>query len=167
MAQRFAFGTVISHWNHLIEGMQYSPKNFYESVIRSASERQIPQIKFTTVSHREGGVLSAQRLYLRVSRHEYDFDICGAPFGKNFFVSWWLKERLGCLGALAEMSLAGLIFKHFVRPITYYRVDTALMFQQSVHSSVLEVMDSFTQTKGIRVLTESERKPVMREFFAR
>ena len=35
---------------------------------------------------------SANRQYLRMHRGKHAFDICAAPFGNGFFVSWWLTE---------------------------------------------------------------------------
>jgi hypothetical protein len=141
---------VVSHWFHLIEDLQASPLEFYVLVGGAVERRQIPDCGQSRVEWREGGPLSAKREYLRVKRKEYTFDICGAPFGTGFFVSWWLTEPLGCLGRF---------FRHRK---TYYRVDTALMFQEAVHAAVLEVIDGMTSAKGIRALSELERKPILR-----
>jgi len=46
-------------------------------------------------------------------------------------------------------------------PMSYYRIDTALMFQESIRLAVLEVLDEMTKAKGLRVLSESERKPIL------
>jgi hypothetical protein len=40
------------------------------------------------------------------------------------------------------------------------------MFQQAVHNAVLEVMDCMTANKGIRALSETERKPIMKALAA-
>src|SRR5688572_29442528 len=103
-------GLVVSHWYHLIEGLGASPLEFYASVEQAIERRQIPDSGRSRIDYREGGLLSAKREYLRVRRKEYTFDICGAPFGTGFFVSWWLVEPLGCLGGL------------FRRKQTYYRI---------------------------------------------
>jgi hypothetical protein len=50
---------------------------------------------------------------------------------------------------------------------TYYKLDTALMFQDSVHSAVLEVIGQATEGKGQRVMTELERTPIMSDLFKR
>jgi hypothetical protein len=149
---------IISHWYHLIEGLQASPKEFYASVEQAIQKRQIPNARTSRVDWREAGPLSAKREYLRVHRHEYIFDVCGAPFGNGFFFSWWLGEAEGCLGALLPLM------RSFFRRRTYYQIDTALMFQESVHSAVLEVIDGMTSARGIRALSELERKPILREF---
>src|SRR5205814_777575 len=52
--------------------------------------------------------LSAKRDYLRISYGRYSFDLCAAPFGRDYFFSWWLVQRqpdaallFGCLGIMA------------------------------------------------------------------
>jgi hypothetical protein len=212
-------GTVLSHWFHLIENFQTSTLDFYTSVHGSVDKRQIPGIQLSQVEYHEGGVLSAKRAYLRVKRGRHIFDICGAPFGAGFFVSWWLGEprsshgglafvlvlitamaillfstaKFGFLGlfiaivaipalfwflvqglkelpegwddALVAMPWLGPLYERLFRPQTYYRIDTALMFQESVGRAVNEAVDGLLQSKGLRVLSEAERKPIMREFF--
>lgn len=68
---------------------------------------------------------------------------------------------------LLKLPYIGPFYEQFLRPLTYYRIDTAVMFRGVVHSSVLEVIDELTKTKGLRALTELERKPVMRGFLER
>lgn len=63
------------------------------------------------------------------------------------------------------LPLIGPLYERFFRPITYYRIDTAQMFQKTVEKAVMEVIDGITNEKGIRALSELERKPVMRDFF--
>ena len=53
------------------------------------------------------------------------------------------------------------------QPYTYYRLDTALMFQDAVHSAVLEVIEQVTEGKGVKGLSELERKPIMNDLFKR
>ncbi len=205
---------VFSHWYHLIEGLQDSPQRFYTSLEEAIQRRQIPNISLSRVDYHEGGIFSAQREYLRVSRKEYLFDICVAPFGNGFFVSWWLGEPrpspvLPTLGAIVGTALllyyggisntimvliaaffvvgalmsqmgeeewvayllvipgVGPLLKRLFLPLSYYRIDTALMFQESVHRAVLEVIDEITKLKGLRVLSEGERKPILSDLFKR
>ena len=160
--------TIISHWYNLIGNLQASPKEFYASIEGAIRSRQVPDAKTSRVDWSEGGIFSARREYLRVKRKEFLFDICGAPFGTGFFVSWWLGEvPSGFFGLLSQIPVIGFIFQVFIRPTTYYKIDTALMFQQAVHAAVLEVVDEMTKAKGIRALSELERKPILREFYKR
>lgn len=163
--------TVLSQWSTLVEGLQWSPKDFYGSVEQAIQQRQLPDIALSRVNYAEGGPFSARREYLRVTRKDHIFDICGAPFGTGFFFSSWLAGRPhGCLGLLLLIPGLNILIALLLAPFmkdTYYKYDTAMMFQESVHNAVLEVIDALTTAKGIRALTEAERKPVMRGFLRR
>jgi hypothetical protein len=156
---------ILSHWNGLIEGLQASPMQFYAAVEEALERREIPDAKRSRVDWREGGIFSAKREYLRVSRFAHVVDICGAPFGKGFFVSWWGGEFRGCLASLTDTTFVGDFVKVVFKPTTYYQVDSAAMFWTAVDSAVKDVLDEMTKAQGIRALTEAERKPVMREFW--
>jgi hypothetical protein len=202
---------VFSHWFHMLEGLQESPKTFYESLEGAIKKRELPDVKTSRIEYGEGGMFAAKREYFRVKRGTYTFDMCAAPFGRGFFVSWWLGETrpaaigptllalvliaaliiftgviIGLvvfvalflfLGAVAAseasewssyilvIPLIGFLFEHLFMPTTYYRRDTTLMFQESVHAAVLETVDGLTQAKGMRALSESERKPTLSNLF--
>lgn len=57
--------------------------------------------------------------------------------------------------------------QRLVKRTTYYAVDTLLMFKAAVHAAVTETIDSLLTAKGLRALTEEEKKPIMREFLTR
>ncbi len=152
---------ILSHWYCLLEGMEHSTKDFYTSLKAAVGSRNIPDIKVTKIYLHEGGALSAKRLYLRIRYKSKRFDICAAPFGNGFFISWWLRETEGCL---ANIPYIGPILS-VINPITYYKMDTTLMFQESIRNSVLEVIDEITKAKGIRSLSQDERKPIMHGMF--
>lgn len=160
---------VISHWNHLYEGMQFSSQDFYGRVEAAIKAREIPDARFSRIELSEGGLFSSRRSYLRIHRKEHYFDICGAPFGRAFFVSWWLcNPPSGCLMFLLTIPVVNvltMLFMAISKPSTYYQIDTALMFQDSVHNAVLEVLDDITTAQGIRALADGERKPLMRELY--
>lgn len=157
---------IVSHWNTMIENLQVSPKEFLASVEKAIESKQIPNIKRASVDCREGGILSSKREYLRIKRKDHAFDICGAPFGNGFFVSWWLGEIPSFFWSIIlSIPFLGSFAERFIKPSTYYKTDTAIMFQSLVHSAVLEVVDNVTQAKGLKALSELERKPVMRDFF--
>ncbi len=221
MAAQAPLDAVVSHWSKLIEGFQASPLAFYAAVEEALARRQVPETKNSRVDYREAGLLSANREYLQVTRDKLAFDICGAPFGTGFFVSWWLanaRPRLHplakagillallfvvgqillnagivtglllvtflVLGGLAlasvlaqdgsldddlllDVPVIGPLYRRLFKRTTYYSIDTTEMYQQAVHNAVLEVIDTMTAAQGLRALSEAERKPVMREFYAR
>jgi len=159
---------ILSHWHHSIENLQESPQKFYNSLVEAISQRQIPGIDISRIDYREGGVFSAKRTYLRVKRKEHIFDICAAPFGSGFFFSWWLGEKISLFWSLImAIPFLGIPLMAAFRPQTYFRHDTALMFQDSISSAVHEVIDGITKAKGLRTLSELERKPIMSDFFKR
>jgi len=157
---------VLSHWYQLIEGLQESPQRFYGALEHAIRSRQLPKIDRTRINYKEGGLLSAKREYFRVRRKEHLFDVCAAPFGNGFFVSWWLGISPGFFWRLIlSIPVMGPICLRFFKPPTYYQLDTALMFQESIRQSVLEVVDQISKTQGLRLLSEAERKPILSNLF--
>src|SRR5262249_42481631 len=82
----------------------------------AVSIRLIPDTANSRVDYHEGGILSVNREYLRVTRGAHSFDICGAPFGTGFFVSTWLVEERNSLSLfeiaailLGAILLAGIL----------------------------------------------------------
>ena len=102
-----------------------------------------------------------------MKRRDLILDICATPFGTGFFVSWWLGPKPGILGFSYAIPVVGVIFEYLTRPFTYYRIDTALMFQEAVNDSVQEVIEALTKAQGLRSLTENERKAILRNSFQR
>ena len=166
MAGRRSATLTISHWDKLLENLQLSVQLFYSALEQVLARRQIPQARAFRIVWREGAPFSPRREYLRVVRGEFVFDICGAPFGTGFFVSWWLGESPpGPLSFLSRVPLLGAVRDGLVRPATYYRIDTALMFQAAVHAAVLEVIDTVSADQGVRPPTDLERRPILRDLF--
>ena len=67
---------------------------------------------------------------------------------------------------LRALPVIGPLYVRLFKKETYYRIDTMLMFREAVHNAVLEVIDTITAEKGVRALSESERRPIMREFYS-
>src|SRR5690242_20150917 len=85
-------GEVISHWYSLIPSFNTSTKEFYDAVEKELKERQLPGLDLFHVEFAEGGVLSAKREYLRMTRERLIFDVCAAPFGTGYFFSCRFAE---------------------------------------------------------------------------
>ncbi len=73
----------------------------------------------------------------------------------------WLDERL------YVMPIIGPIYESFFHPLTYFREDQNNMYRSAVHRAVLEAIDSISSEKGLKPLTEDERKPLIWELFSR
>ena len=162
-------GEHLSHWYHLFPGLGVTPKQFYEELQRRIAGREFPQTQTGIIECSEAGLMSAKRAYLRVSRGDLVFDICGAPFGNDsFFVSYWLgRMRLGgCLSVVVAIGVmipvVGAIIERGLSPMTYYQIDTALMFQQAIHEIVIGYVDELSTAQNIEPISEHERKPSMK-----
>lgn len=161
--------TVLSHWNVLIEDLSLPPTEFYDCVRTAIERRKIPDIRVHNIELREARWLSSKRLYLKVfGMDDFFILICGAPYGTGFFVSSWLLRPEGCLAYLSRrFPFAAGVVEFLIRPWSFYNVDTATMFRTATHAAVLEAIDSVTKTKGLPLLADSERKPLMNEFFSK
>jgi hypothetical protein len=109
---------VLHYWHELVDNYQTSPQEFYAAVQRTLQERKVPGLDATRVEFAEGGVLSAKRDYLRLTRERLVFDICAAPFGTSFFFSCRFAELPLVIGPdavfaiLAILALIGWAFTH-------------------------------------------------------
>lgn len=157
-----------SNWNTLIDDFNFSTNDFYKLLREELNKTKVEGLSIEIVHHKEGNALSIKRRYLRVSWKDYDYDICGFPFGKGFFISWWLlyKNSLGML-LISKIPFIGDWLTKKLFPITYYKIDTASIFMTYAQSAVLKVIDTITNDKGIRALTENERKPILNNIFRR
>ncbi len=166
---------VLSHWHQLVANLNHSSQDFYRALEGRLESAEIPSASCSRVEHSERGVLSAKREYLRVKRDEFTFDICAAPFGSGFFVSSWLVTQTGCLRWLvvacwyifSPIMWLLYICRLIHRPKTYYEIDTELMFQSAVHGAVVATLEDLLDVRGVRPLSDSEKKPIMRELIGK
>ena len=91
---------VIGHWHQSVEALSTSTLDFYAAVEKALGNKEVPDLRIERTTFSEHGILSAKREYLRVRYGRLYFDICGAPFGKDFFFSWWLVKRTPGFAAL-------------------------------------------------------------------
>ena len=159
--------SILSHWSQGIDGLQASSQAFYDSVLAGLDVYKLKDVKTQRVDFRESGIFSTKREYLQVRRGPHVYHICAAPYGNTFFVSSWLGEtEKGIWAWLKRQPVVGFFVRNLIKPITYFQIDTAMIFQSMVHNTVLHVVDELTKASGVRQLTEAERKPIMRDFFA-
>ncbi len=157
-----------SHWNTLIDNFNFSSEEFYKLLQTELQSQGINNINIEKVSLKEGNALSSKRIYLRVLWKNYQYDICGAPFGKGFFISWWLLTKQSQAELLiAKIPFIGLWLVRKLYPVTYYKIDTASMFMTYANASVQKVIKEITEEKGVRALSESEQKPILNDIFKR
>ena len=90
---RQADSRIISNWFHLEDNFETSPQEFYTLVEAALNEADLPKVEISRVIHKEAGLFSGEREYLRVARERLVFDICASPYGAHFFFSWWLVKQ--------------------------------------------------------------------------
>lgn len=156
--------TYHSRWNTLIDNFNFSTEEFYQKLKKELLSQGVSGIETKDISLSEGNIFSSKRRYIRVKWKEYQYDICAAPFGNGFFISWWLlyKNSFGKL-FISKIPFIGDWLAKKLFPVTYYKVDTASMFMSYAQSSVLKVIEDITNNKGVRALTEDQRKPILNE----
>ena len=156
-----------SNWNTLLDGFNFSTQEFYTLLREELKNQSINNLNINDVSLKEGSFFSRRRRYLRIKWKEYQYDMCAAPFGKGFFISWWLLYKYSIVAII--ISKIPFIGKWLVEkwyPITYYKVDTASMFMTYCHNAVLNVIDTITKESGIRI-SEQQKRPVLQDIFTR
>jgi len=100
-----------------------------------------------------------------------------SQFGSNGFVLFFLalagalvllRNSVQPGAALVEemilaMPVIGPIYYRLFKPVTYYSTDTRIMFQESVHRAVIEVIAELRVARGLRALNQDETRPTMRD----
>lgn len=207
---------VIAHWYALVPEFQAASATFYAGIETDLKSREVPGLKISRVEFAEGGLLSAKREYLRMTRERLVFDICAAPFGTSYFYSlrfaelkrglklwelvaffvlvvigwyiatnifgFWLGSAvflLLCAGlislsrnadsmglqnldtTLLHIPVLGAIYEVFFHKETYYRVDTRLMFLESIDAIVKARVEAETSGKGVKLLTVKQHSPLL------
>ena len=78
---------VLNHWIASADDFTLSPQEFYDAAEKQLTLLKIPGLEISRVEHAEGGMLSANRIYLRLMRERLAFDVCAAQFGTRYFFS--------------------------------------------------------------------------------
>ena len=110
MIQRPERIDILSSWHHLVENFNTSPQEFYSLLEKAIARRQIPNLEISRVEWKEGGLLSANREYLRLSRERLICYICAAPFGTGFFFSSRMGQISTRLTPMQMFVLAVILF---------------------------------------------------------
>jgi hypothetical protein len=145
---------ILSHGHRRYVAPPFSPSEFYNEVKRQVQAKQIGNVTIDTVNFSEGGLMSANREYLRIRYKEYFFYVCAAPFGTGYFVSWWLGDIGDPIrDLLVNIPLIGKAFNK--KPKTFFEHDTSLMFKETINDCVNDAIENLTNAKGVRGLPDS------------
>ncbi len=148
---------VISHWSHFFQSFAMSSNEFYEQLEKMLQDHEMPNASIQKTTHKEGGILSAGREYLRIKHGNLVFDVCAAPFGKDFFISWWLYETTGPMRIIFKGTRFGSFLQQRASRRTFYQIDEEDMFRSCVHESILEAVTKMTEGKGEWKLSDADK----------
>jgi len=139
-----------SHWHKVFTPIPFSSVQFYTELEKILKNKSMPGSKFYKITHHEGGLLSAKRLYLRIQFRNYLIEVCASPFGtEDFFISWWLSDTsITLLDFLKAMPIIGRLFHK--RQKTFYEYDTEIVFREAVASSIQKTIEQLIQVQGTR-----------------
>ena len=100
-----------------------SSREFYLLLKNMIEEYRYPDVICTPVTLKEGGIFSSKRDYMRISRQRYHFFVCASPFGRSFFISWWLQEDANKVAnAAAKVGMLGRVIAQRMESKTYYEL---------------------------------------------
>jgi len=148
---------VLSHWSHFFTQFTLSSDVFYKALEETFKVHDMPNIALGRTKHKEAGLLSANREYLRIRHGDIVFDICAAPFGKDFFISWWLYETTGTMRTVLRNTKVGDFMNARAARRTFYQIDEEDMFRSCVHDCILETITAVTMGKGVTQLTDADK----------
>jgi len=150
-------GAIHSNKCHYFDKLQFSAQEFYTLLEGIIADRKMPDVKLSRVKYHQKHIFSNSREYLRIARKDDIFDVCAAPFGIGFFVSYWHGEPKK---RIRDMAMKVPFFATAMegwQGSTFYQIDTASMFKSSVKDGITEAIEQITTSKGVRGLSEGER----------
>lgn len=145
-------------WQHFFDNFSFSAEEFFQQVESGIRDRKVPNVSFGRESFLETHLLSDRREYLRITRNEFVYYVCAAPFGTGMFVSWWLCEKRQNNFNPGRIPFIGKLFGKERDNKTFYQLDVETMYRSAVHSTVMDVLDKTTSASGARGLTELEKQ---------
>lgn len=87
------------------------------------------------------------------------FVLAGIP-GGLYALGYGIREgAIGDEEMVLAMPFIGWLYERVFQPTTYYRIDTALMFQEAVRASVNEVLEDLFSEQGLRALASEDLAP--------
>jgi hypothetical protein len=143
--------TIHAHNSQHFEDLQMSSKEFYILLKDMIEDYQYPDVTCAPVTLSESGIFSSRREYLRISKQRYHFYVCASPFGKSFFISWWLREDANTSANIArKVGWLGRTVAARMESKTFYEIDTEKMFTASINSIIKLAIEKVKADKGYR-----------------
>ena len=113
-------GDLLDSWLRHADNFSFPPQEFYAQVEQDLAARKIPGMEISRVPFAEGGLLSDQRMYLRLMRERLCLDTCAAPFGNLFFFSCrtvYVRAKVRLWHILAALVFLFVIERLLIQPL--------------------------------------------------
>lgn len=158
------------HWHQTITGLEEAPDRFYAQVHQGLQAglqvRHLPlggmgfgpSTLFETRS-----ILHGRPLYLEARYKHATFYLYAAPTPAGFFVSEWMFSKY--ITWMSHPILKWFSVFYFSRQ-TLFQFDAVLMFGESIHATVLQVLDTYLEEADLQPLDEFERRPILHAFYS-
>jgi len=161
----------VSYWQMTVQGLDEDPDVFFAQVFQALKEGlasrdvQLSGMGFgPTKLFETASVLSARPLYLQAKYKHLSYYLYLGQTPTGLFLSSRVYNSFvkgeGDKGVLSYAAL-----KYFQRQ-TMFQYDASIMFLESVHAIVLQVLDSYIEEKKLKPLEEYERRPILHAFYA-
>lgn len=145
------------HWQESYPSLSLSAKTFYDEVTEKIRALELKDVSVERVFLYQTNVFGGAREYLRVKRQNFMFDICAAPYGTTYFVSWWLGEKIsGFTSFCLHLPIIGKPLRKNLETRTYYEMDTEGMFLGAVQYAVSETIKEMQNPAGIARMKAAE-----------
>lgn len=136
-----------THSYRHFEDLQLSANSFYDALEAAIREYQYPRVLCYRETLREHGLFSSNRDYFCIEKGKFKYYVCACPFGRSYFISWWLNK--------ADDDFFNRFLKNLLGSMwggggTLYERDTELIFTQSINSIVQAMVDKVASEHGIR-----------------
>ena len=139
------------HQYRLFDDTALSTQDFYQALTAAVAAKEYPQVQVSRVTYFGDSLVSGNREYLRIQRFHHTFDVCAAPFGKDFFISWWIGEVPSFRRELlAAVPWIGRALERAIYGKGLYVRDAEVMFRDSITQLIEEAINATTNGRGIR-----------------
>ena len=150
-------------WWSLFKDFSFSTIEFYDLLEKKIEIRKVPDLIMKRLNLNQGGIFSGRREYLRITRKGYSFDVCAAPYGTGFFVSWWFGSHTHITDNLGN-SMGAKVLKNMAKPVSYYELDSRAMFMATIKDCISEAITSITAEQGYKAIGMGNNPPQQSPF---
>jgi hypothetical protein len=109
-------------WLYAAAEFSLDPKEFYSTVEKKLEHQKFPNVEVSRIEFAEGGLMSDQRVYLRLMREQFAIDTCAAPFGNHYFFSCrfvHVPALVRLWHIVATIIFFGVVLNLLVKPLGF------------------------------------------------